>query len=75
MRGTRSCLGVRTVQLSEAALVRTAYGACGGLSGYDATFVALAEDLGARWLTADERAAEIAGKDLALALRVPTSRL
>lgn len=62
-------LGVRTVQLSEAALLRTAYWACLGLSGYDATFAALAEDLEARWLTADDRAAKIAGKELALVLR------
>lgn len=54
-------LGIRTVPLSERALVRTAHWACRGLSGYDATFVALAEDLGGRWLTADERAAKVAG--------------
>lgn len=53
--------GVRTVALSEAALHRTAHWACRGLSGYDATYVALAEDLGGVWLTADERAAKIAG--------------
>ena len=32
-------------------------------------FVAMAEDLGARWITADERAAKITGKELSLALR------
>jgi len=50
-------LGVRTLPLSEEALLRTAHWACQGLSGYDATFVALAEDLEGRWLTADESAA------------------
>lgn len=62
-------LGVRTMQLSEAALLRTSHWACRGLSGYDATFAAIAEDLGARWLTADERAAKITGKELSLRLR------
>jgi predicted nucleic acid-binding protein len=55
-------LGIRTLVLSEAALLRTAHWTCQGLSGYDATFVALAEDVGGRWLTADERAATTAGK-------------
>ncbi len=58
-------LGLRTVLLSEAALLRTAHWACRGLSGYDATYVALAEDLGGFWLTADERAAKTAGRKLA----------
>lgn len=58
-------LGLRTVFLSEAALLRTAHWACRGLSGYDATYVALAEDLGGLWLTADERAAKIAGRKFA----------
>ena len=53
-------LGIRTLPLSEQALVRTTHWACQGLSGYDATFVALAEDLGGRWLTADESAARVA---------------
>lgn len=61
-------LGVRTLPLSEAALLRTPYWACRGLSGYDATFVALAEDIGGHWLTADERAARIAGRDRARTL-------
>ncbi len=54
-------LGIRTVPLSEAALLRTSHWTCAGLSGYDATFVALAEDLGGRWLTADEKAARVVG--------------
>ncbi|MBI4729137.1 MAG: type II toxin-antitoxin system VapC family toxin [Acidobacteria bacterium] len=61
-------LGIRTVGLPESALVRTADWACKALGGYDATFVALAEDLGARWITADERAARAAGRDRAVAL-------
>jgi predicted nucleic acid-binding protein len=54
-------LGIRTLPLSEDALLRTTDWACQGISGYDTTFVALAEDLGGRWLTADERAASVVG--------------
>ena len=61
-------LGLRTVLLSEAALHRTAHWTCRGLSGYDATYVALAEDLGGLWLTADERAAKTAGRKFARTL-------
>lgn len=67
-------LGVRTLALSEAALLRTGHWACRGLSGYDATFLALAEDLGGRWLTADERAVTAAGSRHAKALRSWTER-
>jgi len=62
-------LGIRTVPLSEAALLRSADWACRGLSGYDATFVALAQDLRGRWLTADERAAKLAGLEHAETLK------
>jgi predicted nucleic acid-binding protein len=62
-------LGIRTLALSEAALLRSAHWACRGLSGYDATFLALAEDVAGRWLTADERAAKTAGKRHAETLR------
>lgn len=61
-------LGLRTLPLSEAGLLGAARWACRGLSGYDATFVSLAEELGAVWITADERAAEIAGPKLARVL-------
>jgi len=61
-------LGIRTLPLAETALVRTAHHTCRGLSGYDATYVALAEDLGGRWLTADLRAAKIAGAKTAQTL-------
>ena len=61
-------LGLRTVLLPEAALLRTAHWSCRGLSGYDATYVALAEDLGGVWLTADERAAKTAGRKFAKTL-------
>ena len=67
-------LGIRTLQLSEQALLRTAHWACQGLSGYDATFVALAEDLGGRWLTADERAARVAGRKVAQTLEAWAGR-
>ncbi|MFA5787433.1 MAG: type II toxin-antitoxin system VapC family toxin [Actinomycetota bacterium] len=62
-------LGIRTLPLSEAALLRSADWACRGLSGYDATFVALAEDVQGRWLTADERAAKVAGRERAETLK------
>lgn len=55
-------LGIRTLVLSEPALLRAAYWTCRGLSGYDATFLALAEDIGGRWLTADEQAARVASR-------------
>ena len=54
-------LGVRTLPLTQVSIRRAALLACSGLAGYDATFVALAEELGAMWLTADERAARLAG--------------
>ena len=54
-------LGVRTLPLAAPAILRTAHHACRGLSGYDATYLALAEDVGGRWLTADTSAAKIAG--------------
>lgn len=59
--------GIRMLPISEQAWMRTADWASEGLGGYDATFVALAEDLGGRWLTADKQAARIA-KDRALPL-------
>jgi predicted nucleic acid-binding protein len=62
-------LGVRTLALPESAFARMAHWTCRGLSGYDATFVTLAESLGGRWLTADRDAARIAGGALAETLR------
>lgn len=50
-------LGLRTIALSEPALARAVHWSCGGLSGYDATYLALAEDLGGCWVTSDARAA------------------
>jgi len=57
-------LGIRTLSLSAAA----ARWACRGLSGYEATFVGLAENLGGRWLTADARAARVVGARRAVLL-------
>jgi len=54
-------LGIRTLPLSEAAWRRASHWACRGMSGYDATYVALAEDLSGFWLTSDDRAAKRAG--------------
>lgn len=62
-------LGLRTIHLRERALFRVAHWTCRGLSGYDATFVAVAEDLEGRWLTADHRAAKVAGRERAEGLR------
>lgn len=62
-------LGLRTLPVSEEALRRASQWACRGLSGYDATFVALAEDVRGRWLTADEQAAKVAGERAAATLR------
>jgi len=62
-------LGLRTVALSERALLRTAHWACTGLSGYDATFVSLAEDLGGVWTTNDKKAAKLAGVNAELLTR------
>lgn len=58
-------LGIRILPLAHSALTRIAHWTCRGLSGYDATFVALAEDVRGRWLTADREAAKIAGGGLA----------
>ena len=63
-------LGIRTLPLSKAAFLRTVCWTCErSLSGYDATYVALAEDLQGRWLTADVKAAKIAGSLLAATTR------
>lgn len=67
-------LGIRTIPLSQQALLRAAHWVCRGMSGYDATFVALAEDLGGRWLTADEPAARIAGRGAAETLKAWAAR-
>lgn len=61
-------LGLRQLALSESALESVVSWSCNGLSGYDATFVALAEDLGGFWLTADLTAVKKVGSDLALRL-------
>ena len=53
-------LGLRTTTLADTALRRLPDWACTRLGGYDGTFVALAEDLAARWLTADAPAARVA---------------
>jgi predicted nucleic acid-binding protein len=50
-------LGLVTLGLSERGLADCAAWACQGLSGYDATFVALAGECDGVWLTADEKAA------------------
>jgi predicted nucleic acid-binding protein len=67
-------LGIRTLALSENALLGLAERVSRGLSGYDATFVALAEDVGAKWLTSDARAAKMAGRALAVPLAGWTAR-
>ncbi len=61
-------LGIRTLSLSHDMLTGAGSWACRGLSGYDATFVALAESIGARWLTADVKATRVVGPKLAQSL-------
>ncbi len=61
-------LGIRTIHPSAKALERMAYWSCRGMSGYDATFVALAEDLNGLWLTADNVGARLAGRQRATTL-------
>lgn len=51
-------MGFRTFWLSNDALFKAAEFSCSGLSGYDATYLALAEDLKAYWLTADRKASQ-----------------
>ena len=62
------CLGLRQLTLSESALDSIVSWSCKGLSGYDATFVALAQDLRGLWLTADLPAAKKVGTELAICL-------
>lgn len=62
-------LGIRTLVLPEPALLRAAYWTCRGLSGYDATFLALAEDIDGRWLTADEQAVRVSSGQRTQTLR------
>ncbi len=54
-------LGIRGLALSDKGMSRAIYHACHGLSGYDATYLALAEDIHARWITADVDAVHKAG--------------
>ena len=62
-------LGLRSLALSQEAVLRSISWTCDSkLSGYDATYVALAEDLGGRWLTADRTAARRVGASLATSL-------
>lgn len=61
-------LGLRTLGLSRTGMRRSVEWTCKGMSGYDATFVALAEEVGGRWLTADARAAHLVGRKLATML-------
>ena len=62
-------LGLRTVALPDDACDRLAHWTCErGLTGHDATYGALAESLGVRWITADSDAARRAGSGVACAL-------
>jgi predicted nucleic acid-binding protein len=54
-------LGLRTLALSENGWNHAAHWCALGMSGYDATYLALAQELGGRWLTADEVASAKAG--------------
>lgn len=61
-------LGLVTLGLSETGLAQCARWSCEGLSGYDATFVALAGECDGVWLTADHRAARVVSAGLAMHL-------
>lgn len=58
-------LGFVTLGLSDEGLSVCSRWSCEGLSGYDATFVALASEVHGTWLTADEKASRLVGPDLA----------
>ncbi len=60
-------LGLRTLSLSAGDWSRVCTWSAHGLTGYDATYVALAEACEGRWLTADDQALS----RLPLSLRAP----
>jgi predicted nucleic acid-binding protein len=63
-----SC-GVLRYPMTEAIATRASRHVPSGLSGYDAVYVALAEELGALWLTFDERAhARLQGEGISVDL-------
>ncbi len=49
-------LGIRTLPLSKQAYEQAAKLCCLGFSGYDATYLALANEVNGYWLTADSQA-------------------
>jgi predicted nucleic acid-binding protein len=57
-------LGLVTLGVSQEGFAVCSRWSCEGLSGYDATFVALASEVDGIWLTADEKAARLVGPDL-----------
>ena len=61
-------LGLRTVSLTSEGFADLATFSCQGFSGYDATYLGLAKQLGARWITADFKAIKKAPADLTLEL-------
>ena len=61
-------LGLPTIFLNKEALMNAAQFSCEGLSGYDATYLGLAKQLNARWITADYEAVKKAPAELALTL-------
>lgn len=61
-------LGIRTAALSQEGLHLAARFCSEGMSGYDATYAALAHENAAKWLTADLKAVKHAGPKFALAL-------
>lgn len=63
-------LGMPTVFLTKDGLMNAAQFTCSGLSGYDATYLALAKQLNARWITADSEAVKLAPAELVMDLRL-----
>jgi predicted nucleic acid-binding protein len=60
--------GLRTIALDTQALQNVARHSCRRLSGYDATYLALAQQIGGRWLTADDEACRQEPNDRCLTL-------
>ena len=61
-------LGFRTLALSDTGWQAAAAWCQRGLTGYDATHAALAEELEGKWLSADTRAVRRVGSEHAVAL-------
>lgn len=66
--GLITSLGIPTIFLTAEGLQNAAQFTCRGLSGYDASYLALAKQLRGRWVTADAKAAQMAPAELVMEL-------